>query len=170
MVCAVKLVASFFGLAIVLSAALAAGAPPAPARYIPAEIRFDGAVVLRGSTSDDGHADVDAVWDYQKGALVYAPTAAYAALGVPADAAEWTLASPPPASTDGAAARRPMQVEVEVGYGGRASAYELRLLRVSGTDGANQWRVHPEDVERLFPRRTITREEAARLKSPKRVK
>lgn len=144
--------------------AAAAGKPPA--RHVGAEIALDGVVVLRGSTSDDGHPDADAVWDYQLGQLTYAPTDAFAKLGVPADAVEWTLASAP-APARGA---RPAQVRVEVRYGGGVTTHELALVRVPRTPNGGEWRVQARDVERLFAGRSITRREAANLTTPARTK
>ncbi len=168
------------------------GRAPSPthARLIPAEIRVDGEVVLRGSTSDDGHPDVDAVWDYQRGTLAYAPTAAFAALGVPADTEEWVLEPRPTdrgersESAEGAKAddpktaatkprrRRPAQwtIEVVVGYGGEARTHSLRLVRGKQLPTGGEWYVHPDDVDRLFGSRLIRREAAAQLEEPARRK
>lgn len=159
------------------------------ARYVPAEIRLDGEVILRGSASDDGRPDVDAVWDYQLGTLAYAPTEAFAALGVPKDAKEWTLELPqkgedagePQAAAPGTGAadatkprrRRPAAwtIEVVVSYGGEARARSLRLVRgkVQPSSGGD-WYLHPEEVARLFGSRLVHRDDVVRIEDPARKK
>lgn len=70
-------------------------------------------VVLRGSTSDDGSADVDEVWDYQRdGSLTYEPGPGFAALGVAPGAEALTLSSAP--RPEGKGQARPSQITVDV--------------------------------------------------------
>lgn len=167
------------------------------ARFVRAEIFLDGAVVLRGSTSDDGGADVDAVWDYQRGTLAYAPTAAFAALGVPADAKEWVLELPTktgeaggevnggagaqPATARGnvpADAKNPRHrgpagwtIEVVVDHGGEARTRSLRLVRGRIQPGSGgDWYLHPDEVARLFGSRLVHRDDVVRIDAPARRK
>jgi hypothetical protein len=144
-------------------------APHAPAtRLIAAEIRFAGVPVLRGSTSDDGEADVDGVWDYQRSQLVYTPEPAFAELAVAPGADECNLISAPRPPDRGA--RREPQVALDVSYGGEVTTFELLLVRVPGSPEPGQWRVAEAALERLFPYRSLSRREAALLKHPKRLK
>ncbi|MBL8734321.1 MAG: hypothetical protein JNN13_18235 [Planctomycetes bacterium] len=133
-------------------------------RLVSAEIRYDGRVILRGSASDDGSADCDAVWDYQRGTLAYAPTDAFADLGVPPHAKEHRLERKPVprgvAPTSG--------IEVVVDYGGEARTWSLRLVRGAKQPTGGEWYVHPDDVARLFGTRLIARDDAARLQDPDR--
>ncbi len=142
-------------------------APPTQ-RFIGAEIRLVDEVVLRGATSDDGSADVDEVWDYQRHGLTYEPGPGFAALGVAPGAESLTLASAPRPEGDGQ--RRPSQVTVDVSYGGRVATADLRLVRVPGSPEPGRWRVHVDELEDLFPYRSLSRQQAADLKHPKRTK
>lgn len=164
------------------------GVTRSAARFVPAEIVLDGTVVLRGSTSDDGRADVDAVWDYQLGGLAYAPTEAFAALGVPADAKEWVLELPAAgakeseaekrAEAESADATKPRRrgpdewaIEVLVSYGGEARARTLRLVRGKKQPGSGgDWYLHPDEVRRLFGARLVRREDVPHLEDPTRTK
>ncbi len=152
------------------AAVLASHAPPA-ARYVPAEIRFEGKVILRGSTSDDGHPDVDAVWDYQRGQLRYAATEDFAALGIANDQMECTLESPAAKKdANGRAGAREAEIEVDVRYGGQLSTFELRLVRDPNAANGAEWRIHEDDLDRLFGNRLIRRDDARRLQDPARKK
>jgi len=141
---------------------------PPLARFIGAEIRLLDTVVLQGSTSDDGSADVDEVWDYQRAGLTYLPGPGFAALGVAPGASSLTLASAPRPAGKGQA--RPAQVTVDVSYGGTVATADLRLERVPGSAEPGRWRVPVDELDGLFARRTLTRSQAAALKRPGRAK
>ena len=154
---------SFFlvGATLAWSAAHAVSGPE-PARLVSAKITIDGEVVLKASTSDNGHPDADAVWGYLLTELVFRETEAFANLNVDpnADTASfgWLRSKknehlgPPP------------KILLEVAYGGWDNPYRLGLVR-SEKDGT--WRVAPETVERRFAYRRITRRQAAELDQPK---
>lgn len=137
-------------------------------RLVPAEIRHNGVTVLKGSTSDDGSADIDAVWDYQRARLTYVPEPGFASLGVAEGATTFKVVSAPRPVERGA--QRPKQVVLDVSYGGEVATHELRLVRVPGSADPGVWRVADEELERLFPHRTLTRRQAAELVDPKRLK
>lgn len=134
------------------------------ARLVPAQIEVNGEVVLRASTSDDGHPDADAVWDYLNSELFFEPTEAFEALGIAEDARSHTLGFLK--SKDNETLGEPPTLALDVSYGGRA---EPRILELVRTD-SGKWKVHPETVERQFNYRWIRRWDAARLKRPKRDK
>jgi hypothetical protein len=162
--------------------ALAEGRGPSaavrPARYVPAEIRVDGVTILRASTSDDGSADADAVWDYQRTTLAYEETEAFAEARKGASvvvrevegARECILQSPDVADTDSKQQRRNPIVEVDVSYGGRAKVFEARLVERKNAEGRSRWSLPVEEIERMFSHREISRREAAMLVDPKRTR
>jgi hypothetical protein len=154
-------------LVVVLAGSGAVHPPASPglARMILATIRVDGELVLRASTSDDGHPDADAVWGYLLDRLEFEPTEAFAALGLEPTAESVTLGWL--SSRENAHAGDPPKLELEVAYGGSDEPFELGLVRSkSGTT----WRVAAETVEGRFSQRRISRSEAARLVAPERRK
>jgi hypothetical protein len=133
---------------------------PAPsARFIPASIAIDGREILRGSTSDDGHPDVDAVWGYLRG-IAFTPTEELAKLGLATDAAELLLEKK----------GEPKAIVLDLAYGGEARTWRLALERSQNEKGEVRWKLAPAEIERLFPYRLISRADAARLREPKRAR
>jgi hypothetical protein len=174
------LLSSLFALSA-FGVALAEGRGPSaavrPARFVLAEIRVDGVTILRASTSDDGSADVDAVWDYQRAALAYEETAdfAKAASGriVIAEVEgrhECRLCSPEPSEHEGKSSRRVPVVEVDVRHGGRSVMFETRLVEDKDAEGRARWRLPVDEIERMFSHREISRREAGQLLHPQRKK
>lgn len=166
---------------VALGVVVATGRVPASAhataRYVPAEIRVDGMTILRASTSDDGSADADAVWDYQRAALAYEETAdfAKAASGriVVAEVEgrrECRLCSPETSEHEGKSSRRVPVIEVDVSYGGRAVMFETRLVESKDAEGRARWRLPVDEIERMFLHREISRREAGQLVEPSRKK
>ena len=135
---------------------------PVPARLVTASVTIDGALVLQGSTSDDGHPDADAVWGYLVG-LELEPREGFAALGLADDATEATFGWLRGVKTEHLG--DPPSIELAIAYGGTSTPVILKLVR---TAGADTWRVAPETVERQFPYRLISRRQAAELEDPKR--
>jgi hypothetical protein len=132
--------------------------PPAPsARFVRASIHLDGREILRGSTSDDGSPDVDAVWGYLKG-LEFQVTEELQKLALPTDGSELVLEKK----------GEPNAIVLAVAYGGEARTWRLSLSRVLASDGTPCWKLRPTEIERLFPYRLISRAEAARLREPTR--
>jgi hypothetical protein len=124
------------------------------ARFVKMEIRVNGKLVLESSTGDDGHPDADEVWSYLN-QRAFAPTKDFPADPAGKDANELVLEGDPEQGN----------VELRVRYGGTANTRRLKLIRISAEDGRN-WKVAPEEVARLFDERTITRRQAAQLKTP----
>ncbi|MEO0650567.1 MAG: hypothetical protein AAFZ65_07815 [Planctomycetota bacterium] len=142
------------------------GAPrtaPPPMRLVPASIAVEGQVVLRASTSDDGHPDADAVWNYLRHRLVFQPTEAFEQLEVDPRAEQITLGWL--RGSDNALRGDPPALGLEVRYGGEDHPHRMTLERVAGGAG---WRVAPETVERRFGHRRITRNQARALDDPDR--
>lgn len=137
-------------------------------RMVMAEVSQGERVVLRASTSDDGHPDVDEVWGYLRG-MTLEPTADFAALGVDEKSAEFTMRGEPFEGGDGSSPRRPT-LRLEIDYGGRAQLRELRLLRATTDAGKAGWRIDPAELDRHFSGRWIRRVEAGLLEKPKRSK
>lgn len=165
--------ALFGALALATSALFAARSGPAT-RLVLAEVSVGGEVVLRGSTSDDGEPDADEVWGYLKH-LRFAPTDAFAGLGVAADAEALELLGEVRPST--ATSERPIHeptITLDVHYGGVAALRRLSLVRAPSEAGGGQrgaeWRVAPDERERYFDLRRITRREARLLDDPRRTK
>ncbi len=129
------------------------------ARFVRASIAFDGRVILQGSTSDDGHPDVDEVWGYLRG-LAFTPTEELAKLGLATDAAELTLEKK----------GDPAAIVLDLAYGGEVRTWRLSLERSRNEKGEVRWKLAPAEIERLFPYRLISRAEAARLREPKRTR
>ena len=150
-------------LAVVPSARLLANPGSAATRLIAASISVDGEVVLRASTSDDGHPDADEVWGYLNTALVFEPTEAFASLKIAPDANEATLGWLRGKATAHLGA--PPKMIVDVAYGGLDQPFVLKLERVEGG-----WRIAEETVDGRFAYRRITRREAALLDDPERVR
>jgi hypothetical protein len=124
------------------------------ARLVKMEIRVNGKVVLETSTGDNGHPDADEVWGYLN-QTAFAPTEDFPANPAGKDANELVLQGDPEQGN----------VELRVRYGGTATTRRLKLIRVPAENG-RIWKVAPEEIERLFDERTITRREAAQLKTP----
>lgn len=146
-------------LAASAAALRAGGTPHADARMVLAEVFLGETLLLRGSTSDDGKPDVDAVWDYLRG-LDLQPTEAFAELKAaragsakPADGdhpeGSWTLRREPDEPW----------IRLRIAYGGRLEAHWLTF--VPAADGA--WRVAAADVESYADMRWIRRWEATRM-------
>ena len=133
-------------------------------RLVQATVSVDGKVVLRASTSDDGHPDADAVWGYLH-RLEFRPTEAFAELGIDPDAGSATLGWL--RSRENAHLGDPPDLELDVSYGGLDRPFRLTL--VPGTDGET-WRVDPATIEGRFPYRRITRAQAAQLDDPERTR
>lgn len=148
-------------------------------RLVPATISVDGVVVLRASTSDDDHPDVDEVWAYLR-ELRFDTTDEFAEFAAMAKDGALTLVGEvtPQAVRDGepvevasnTTSSRPLprSVVLDVGYGGTVHLRELALVVDTPDRQGRTWQVAPSEIVRWFLRREITREEASRLKAPKR--
>ena len=132
------------------------------ARYVKADIAVDGKIVLEGSTGDDGRPDADGVWDYLK-TVRFKATEEFRGLGVRDDAEEIVLTTNAPKGKLGIAH---FGIVVNIRYGGKAMTRELTLVRVPRDDHGREWRLDPEQVDKLFDRRFIRRSDAARLRNP----
>ena len=134
------------------------------ARLIRASVSFDGKVILTGSTSDDGHADADDVWEYQK-EIKFTPTEAFGALNVDPTAKQTKLvgAGPGVALSD-------CRITVSIAYGGSSKFRELTLTRVAKDAHGREWMLDPGEVDKWFAYRLISRREAANLRNPGRLK
>lgn len=129
------------------------------ARFVPASIAMDGKEILRGSTSDDGHPDVDEVWGYLRG-ITFSPTDDFAKLGLAADTAQLLLEKK----------GEPKAIVLDLAYGGEVRTWRLELERCVDAHGKPCWKLAPPEIERLFSYRLISRSEAARLRDPKRTR
>ena len=159
-------------LLLALIAALANARGPYSARIVTAEVSLDGQVVLRGSTSDDGRPDADAVWEYLR-QLSLTPTAKLASVAPERredhEGGAFSLlgrAEPERRGADGGPWRH-ADIQLDIAYGGAA---ELRTLRLIPTAKPGEWRVDLAAIEGWFGLRTIRREWAARLEEPRRKK
>jgi hypothetical protein len=130
---------------------------------VSASIAVDGQVVLRASTSDDGHPDADLVWSYLLERLEFEPTDAFPALGIDPAAESATLGWLEGGETRARGARP--EIVLDVAYGGRDTPFVLGLVRSAAQD---VWRVDRATVQSRFAHRRITRAEAALLREPKR--
>lgn len=162
-VAALAALACCLGVTAALTSSASSPKASAPARLILAEVSVGGTIVLRGSTSDDGQPDADAVWR-RLPSVQMSPTDAFAKLGVPDDAEEFEIRG-----TEAAAAadeakppRRARDVVFSIRYGGTATAYDVTIQR----DGKARWHVQREAVDGYFSLRTISRYAAGRLKEP----
>lgn len=129
------------------------------ARFIPASIAVEGREILLGSTSDDGHPDVDAVWGYLSG-IAFTPTEEFAKLGLTTDGAQLLLEKK----------GEPRAIVLDLAYGGEVRTWRLMLERSQSEQGELRWKLAPGEIERLFSYRLISRSEAARLRDPKRTR
>ncbi|HUQ68837.1 MAG TPA: hypothetical protein VM165_04900 [Planctomycetaceae bacterium] len=125
-------------------------------RYVELLISVDGKLVLKSSLGDNGHPDADEVWRYLDD-LRFAATEHFPAAARADGIKTWTLHSDSPEG----------RVTVDVWYGGVATVRELKLIRVTPDRYGREWRVAPDELIRTFEDRTITRSQAAGLKSPK---
>ena len=118
-------------LALLLGLSIAAAAPLATseARLVPAEVRFNGEVLLEASTSDDGQPNVDQVWAYLAG-LRFSATPEFEALRTARERGDDTCTLSRGEEDD--------WIELEISYGGRAQLRKLSLLK----DG-EFWRLAP---------------------------
>jgi hypothetical protein len=138
-----------------LVAVAASSRDAAAARLITIKVSVDGKIVLQGSNGDDGEPDVDAVWRSLKEQSLDV-TKAFEDLQIPADAKAVDLKSDAPAGQPGG-------VVLDVRYGGVAEARTVRIVRGPKDRRGWEWRIHPDDVDRLFDDRSIRRSEAERL-------
>jgi hypothetical protein len=134
--------------------------PAAAARLLPATISLDGKVVLRGSSSDDGHPDADEVWTGLRG-MRFKPAEDWAATGLDADAeglSEAVLGDDPPKPGRG-------RVLLDMSYGGTAELRRLRVVRREDPQHGRHWVVDPMVIRYAFASRQISRREAAELRN-----
>jgi hypothetical protein len=126
-------------------------------RYVKVVVSVDGKPILESSRGDRGDQDADEVWGYLK-QLTFKPTEEFAA----AQRGTKTVAleSMAPVGQNG-------EIVIDMPYGGRAQTRHLKLIRVSRDDAGREWKLDPEECDRLYDTRTITRSQAARLKNPK---
>ena len=141
------------------------GSGTLPMRLVSASITVGGEVVLRASTSDDGHPDADEVWNYLIEQLEFQPTEAFASLGIDPTSKAVTLGWLKGRETEHLG--EPPTIAVEVAYGGHDAPFRLGLVR---SPEKTTWRVDRATVERRFDYRRITRAQAAQLTNPKRTK
>ena len=134
------------------------------ARFIRASVSFDGKVILTGSTSDDGHADADGVWEYLK-EIKFTPTEAFDALNVGPTAKQTKQvgAGPGVALSD-------CRITVSIAYGGSSKFRELTLTRVAKDAHGREWMLDPGKVDKWFAYRLISRREASKLRRPGKLK
>lgn len=142
---------------------------PAPAaRMVLAEISLNGEVILRGSTSDDGHPDADEVWGYLKGEFFLHPTENLSIAGEDRERGRLELHGAPTGLEAGShGPRYHPTLGLEIAYGGQCELRELSLIRVRTDDDTEAWKVDPETVDRWFAHRRITRREASLLEDPR---
>lgn len=128
------------------------------ARFVEVTVSVDDVIMLTGSRGDDGHADVDDVWNYLK-TLKLVPTEHFAGLKIPADAQSALLKSNAPVG-------QPGEIVVSIDYGGIATTRTLRLVREPPDKYGREWRIFAADLDDLFDERLITRRQAADLRMP----
>lgn len=140
---------------------------PAPrARLITVEVLVAGELLLRGTASDDGTPDADAVWAYLRN-VALTPTEAFGKLGVAADAKAHTLfGTPIPPRGGRGELRHERDVVVAISYGGVVETFDVVLQRTKDRNGDDAWRLHPKELEDHFWLRRITRRQAAELERP----
>ncbi|NQU47905.1 MAG: hypothetical protein HQ519_04605 [Planctomycetes bacterium] len=112
------------------------------ARFISSEILVGGKVMLRSSTSDDGHANADLVWAYLPN-LEFKPTE------------DFTQSQKKYLTGDGihfADKKNERSIELKIAYGGRAWVRDLKLEQK-----ADAWVLSPGEAERYANYRWIQR-------------
>ncbi|MBI1382514.1 MAG: hypothetical protein GC161_15660 [Planctomycetaceae bacterium] len=162
-----KHAALLLGLVLLAVGARAATVGKTAARAVLATVRVDNVVVLRASTSDDGHSDADEVWGYLE-RLEFAQAPEFATLQRLADLDTLELhgAESNEVGPDGTNRTvRERTVELRIAYGGTALTRQLAFTRPPGSD---RWRLDPAEVKRHFDGRWITRREARLLDDPQR--
>lgn len=132
------------------------------ARYVPVKVFVNGKLILTGSASDDGRRDADEVWE-SLNRVELKESGAFRELVGNANRDHVELGDVRTTSSDSS-------IRVDVRYGGVADTRRLRLVRFMSDDGTVSWRIHSNDVERLFGDRMITRSAAKSLVNPKRDK
>jgi len=145
---------------IALAICLANATGALAARYVKVQITLDGKVILEGGASDDGSRDADQLWDALK-SVKFKPTAEFHKLNIKDDAKVAVIKSTSPMG-------EPVNLKVDVWYGGTAIADELHLRRLPVDDYGREWQLDSTEVTDLFESRMILRSEAARLIDPKR--
>ena len=118
------------------------------ARYIYAEIRVDGKVLLKGRAGDDGSRDSDEVWR----------ALSKVQFRLTEDGAEWAARS--------SSEKRLLegQIRVYIALGGMTEIPSLYVERVLNKDGKYDWMINARDVNQMFERRYISRGSARSLK------
>jgi hypothetical protein len=134
------------------------------ARFIRASVSFDGKVILAGSTSDDGYADADGVWEYLK-EIKFKATEAFEALNVDPTAKQAKLVG-----AGSGVALSDCRITVSIAYGGSSKFRELTLTRVAKDAHGREWMLDPGEVDKWFAYRLISRREASKLRHPGKLK
>lgn len=118
------------------------------ARYVPAEIRLDGKVILKGNASDDGERDADELWR----AL---PNVKFR---LTPDGEKWA------AKADTEQRLLEGEIVLRLTFSGIVETTYLRVTRSPKEEGDVHWKVDPADVKRLFLSRSIPRKSVSSLK------
>ena len=136
------------------------------ARLIRAEVSYDGKLVLEGSTSDDGHMDADAAWDYLK-TMKFRPTDAFKTLDFDPSVKETVLLG----SSKGVkgVALADCRITVSIAYGGESKFRELTLTRVIKDAHGREWMLDPGEIDKWFAYRLISRKLASELRKPNKL-
>jgi hypothetical protein len=121
-------------------------------RYVQAQILLDNEIVLEFSTGDDGHPDVDEVWDYLK-TKEFSSTEGWAKISK-----ESVLVD-----SDGNV-RFNVRVRISVTYGGDIDFPPGLQLSKTKQGG---YLMNAKDVDLSFVGRMISRELASHLKRPR---
>lgn len=135
--------------------------PALAARFVPIEVYLDGELILQGNASDDGSPDADQVWDALKQVNLGETDAFKEMFGENVDDAFNILRK----RSD---REQPLIISIHVAYGGMAKTKTLRILRKPADGAGRVWRIHHEEVSRLFNARMIRRSDVVRLSNPKR--
>ncbi len=146
-----KIIVSSIAAVLLFSVLLGAHQPTAQ-RLVRMSIEVNGQKTMFASTSDNGHPDADAVWNYlsetnfefEEGQL---PD------NIDEDADEFTLTGD----------REKGLIKIDVRYGGKATVRELRFTRVEADHAGRVWRIDPAVITEQFANRSISRRQAANL-------
>ena len=134
------------------------------ARLIRASVSYEGAVILEGGTSDDGYVDSDGVWEYLK-KIKFTPTEAFDALKIDPVAKVTKLEGGGPG-----VALADCRITVSIAHGGSAKFRELTPTRVPKDKHGREWMLDPDEINKWFAYRMISRREASKLRRPGKLK
>ncbi|MEQ8790518.1 MAG: hypothetical protein RIC55_29750 [Pirellulaceae bacterium] len=119
------------------------GGTACAARYVPIEVRVEGALILKGNASDDGSRDADELWNALKTETLE-ETPAFTRLTFERKGDLYRITG-----------RTSRSIVVDVAYGGVAKTRRIVLQLMSSDSQGRKWRIAPDDVDALFDERDV---------------